>query len=111
MVIEMLVSWLQTCPLVDSLFTGTLPPGRGTGLFLKGIDRVHRDILGNQKPRWRCLIRHRGSPEENWAEAFSCWVLEATPPAGYRISPGGGRLVSPTRDGWGTWEVELIIEN
>lgn len=109
--VHKIAKWLEQCPHIDHICVGTLEPGTGTGLFPKGIDRVRRDILGNCRVTATLLLRHRGRPEEDWPSLLSGWVLEAQPPAGYTVTPRGGRLCAPTRDGWGTWEMELIIEN
>ncbi len=109
--VDEIARWLKGCPFIKELTVGTLPPGSGTGLFSKGIDRVRRDILGGSTVTHTFILRHRGRPEEAWPEQLSSWILTATPPAGYIVTPKGGRLVSPTRDGWGTWEMELKIEN
>ena len=100
--------WLENCPHIYALTVDTLGAGPATGLFCREVTALRQDILGNRKPRFKYLLRHRGQTHENWAEAFGLWVLE-NPPEEFRVSLRGGRQCSPTRDGFSTWEVELTV--
>ena len=106
--IDMLINWLKSCPQLLDIQFGALPPGAGTGLFAGGIEAVQQDILGNSRTVQRYILRHRAAPDSTWAQQVSGWVLSNQPPS-MAITPKGGKLVSPTNDGWGTWELELVI--
>ena len=108
--VHKITDWLEGCPFVEQLTVGTLAPGTGTGLFPKGVSRVYRDILGNSRVTASVLLRHRDYPDAAWTQQVARWVL-CNQPDGMTVTPKGGRLCSPTRDGLGTWEVELIVEN
>jgi len=108
--VHKIVEWLRACPHVEELTVGTLSPGVGTGLFPKGVTKVNRDILGGSRVTASVLLRHRDHPDSTWAGQLTDWVL-CNPPEGMTVTPKGGKLCSPTRDGLGTWEVELIVEN
>ena len=108
--VDGIVAWLLGCPYIENVSVGTLQPGAGTGLFLKGISHVRRDILGGSRVSQSLLLRHRDYPDALWVQQFNAWVLE-NQPTGMKVTPKGGKLVSPTKDGWGTWELELIVES
>lgn len=109
--VHKIADWIKNCPFIEDVTACSVSPGTGTGIFPKGISRVSRDILGNCSVTISLLLRHRGRPEENWPALVSSWVLTTEPPLGCRsVTPKGGKLCSPTKDGWGTWEMELVIE-
>ena len=108
--VHKIMDWLAACPNVESLSLGTLSPGTGTGLFPKGISKVYRDILGGSRVTAAMLLHHRDHPDSAWAQQVADWVLR-NQPEGMTVTPKGGKLCSPTRDGLGTWEMELVIEN
>ena len=108
--VDAVKSWLSRCPHVGKLSAGTLKPGEGTGLFLKGISQVRRDILGEAKVSQTFILRHRDYPDAPWVELMCAWVLNNQPQR-FKVTPQGGKLVSPTKAGWGTWEIELIVES
>ena len=103
-------NWLLKCPYMENLSVGTLQPGPGTGLFLKGISHVRRDILGDAKVTETFVLRHRDYPDATWVEQVSAWVLQNQPEQ-MKVTPQGGKPVNPTKDGWGTWELELKVES
>lgn len=107
--VHKIAGWLKDCPAVEDITVGTLPPGKGTGIFPKGITRVRQDILGGSAVTSTVVLRHRGRPEDRWPQELSGWVFHTAPPAGCTVTPHGGRLCSPTKDGWGTWELELTV--
>ena len=105
---EMLFRFLADCPHTPAITKEALGPGVGTGLFFRGVVGVAEDILGDKKPSWSYIVRHRGLAAENWAEAFCLWILD-NPPAGWTVTPKRSGLCSPTKDGFSTWEVELTV--
>ena len=102
--------WLLNCPYMGNLSVGTLQPQGDTGLFPKGISRVRRDILGDARVSTAFILRHRDYPDADWVDKVSAWIL-SNKPADMQVTPKGGKLVNPTKDGWGTWELELIVES
>ena len=105
---EALLSYLACCPVTAAVAVDTLGPGPGTGLFYKGVSHIREDIMGNKKPRCTFILRHRGPTDEHWAETFGLWILN-NPPVGLTVIPKKGGQVSPTKDGFSTWEVELEV--
>ena len=103
-----LMTYFATCPHIAELSFGTLPPGMGTGLFEGGIQKVEQDILGRNRITRTYILRHRDTPDSTWAQQVSLWVLEH-PPEAMTVVPEGGTMVAPTKDGWATWELELIV--
>ena len=108
--VHKIARWLAACPHVEGLTVGSLQPGAGTGIFPKGITRVSRDILGGSRVTTSVLLRHRDYRDSGWVQQLSDWVI-ANPPEDMTVTPRGGRLCSPTKDGWGTWELEIVIES
>lgn len=106
--IEELLKYLETCPLIEQLTFGALAPGGGTGLFAGGIEKVEQDILGDSRVTQSYILRHRDTPDSTWAQQVSRWLL-CSQPTNMTVIPRGGKLVSPTKEGWGTWELELIV--
>lgn len=107
--VHKIADWLATCPYVEGLTVGALQPGSGTGLFPKGISKVYRDILGNSRVNASVVLRHRDYPDSTWPQQLAHWVLY-NQPQGCTVTPKGGKMVNPTKDGWGTWEIELVVE-
>lgn len=108
--VDRVKSWLLKCPYIQELSVCSLAPGSGTGLFPKGISRVRQDILGRSRLTQSYILRHRDYPDATWAEQVSAWIL-SNKPADLQVTPKGGKLVNPTKDGWGTWELELTVES
>ena len=108
--VDAVKSWLSQGPYIQELSVCSLAPGSGTGLFPKGISRVRQDILGRSRLTQSYILRHRDYPDATWVEQVSAWVLQNQPEQ-MKVTPQGGKPVNPTKDGWGTWELELKVES
>ena len=93
---------LKKHPLMNGLTFNSVSPV-GTGLFPQGIVRCSFDVTGGAAVVKKYILRRRDKVDSGWvADAFRYLMGE-----GYAV--GGGKLVSPTGDGFGTWEMEFEV--
>ena len=105
---DKVLQWLDTCSLTPEVTLDSLGPGMATGLYYKGVAALEEDIVGNKKPHFTYIVRHRGSTGENWAARFCDWVLLCGSET-FFVTPKRGGQCATTRDGFSTWEVELTV--
>ena len=98
---DKVLKWLDTCPLTLEVTLDSLGPGMATGLYYKGVAALEEDIVGNKRPHFTYIVRHRGITGENWV--LLCG------PEGFFVTPKRGGQCAITRDGFSTWEVELTV--